>query len=103
LNEYYYTILVFKIGAQKHVPVRSTTAGEYHNLSSGMFKITTGSKKLDEILDGGIKPGSITEIIGGFGTGKTQLCLTLAATCQVFYFHVQKQHLIKTYFECVHH
>ena len=32
---------------------------------------------------GGIETGSITEIFGEFRTGKTQLCHTLAVTCQV--------------------
>ena len=32
---------------------------------------------------GGIETGSITEIFGEFCTGKTQLCHTLAVTCQV--------------------
>ena len=35
------------------------------------------------LLIGGIETGSITEIFGEFRTGKTQLCHTLAVTCQV--------------------
>ena len=42
-----------------------------------------GSKELDKLLQGGIETGSITEIFGEFRTGKTQLCHTLAVTCQV--------------------
>lgn len=34
-------------------------------------------------LLGGLETGSITEIFGEFRTGKTQLCHTLAVTCQV--------------------
>lgn len=34
---------------------------------------------------GGIETGSITELFGEFRTGKTQLCHTLAVTCQVSY------------------
>lgn len=47
------------------------------------FQLTTGSKELDKLLGGGIETGSITEIFGEFRTGKTQLCHTLAVTCQV--------------------
>lgn len=36
---------------------------------------------------GGIETGSITEMFGEFRTGKTQLCLTLAVTCQVSGLH----------------
>ena len=32
---------------------------------------------------GGIETGSITEIFGEFRTGKSQICHTLAVTCQV--------------------
>ena len=34
---------------------------------------------------GGIETGSITEMFGEFRTGKTQLCHTMAVTCQVDY------------------
>ena len=69
-----------------------TTATEYHQKRSEIIQVTTGSKELDKLLGGGIETGSITEIFGEFRTGKTQLCLTLAVTCQVlylkiFYFH----------------
>lgn len=47
------------------------------------MQLTTGSKELDKLLGGGIETGSITEIFGEFRTGKTQLCHTLAVTCQV--------------------
>jgi DNA repair protein RAD51 len=48
-----------------------------------MINLTTGSKELDTLLQGGIETGSVTEIYGEFRTGKTQLCHTLAVTCQV--------------------
>ena len=48
-----------------------------------VFQLTTGSKELDKLLGGGIETGSITEMFGEFRTGKTQLCHTLAVTCQV--------------------
>ena len=47
------------------------------------FQITTGSKELDKLLGGGIETGSITEIFGEFRTGKTQICHTMAVTCQL--------------------
>ncbi len=33
---------------------------------------------------GGIETGSITELFGEFRTGKTQICHTMAVTCQVY-------------------
>lgn len=52
-------------------------------LLTNFQQLTTGSKELDKLLGGGIETGSITEIFGEFRTGKTQLCHTLAVTCQV--------------------
>ncbi|XP_059469928.1 DNA repair protein RAD51 homolog 3 [Neocloeon triangulifer] len=45
-------------------------------------RLKSGSEKLDELLDGGFKPGSLTEISGLPGSGKTQFCLQLCAVCQ---------------------
>ncbi|GBM19055.1 DNA repair protein RAD51 1 [Araneus ventricosus] len=69
--------------AMKIVPMGFTTATEYHQKRSEIIQITTGSKELDKLLGGGIETGSITEIFGEFRTGKTQLCHTLAVTCQL--------------------
>ena len=60
-----------------------TTATEFHQKRSEIIQITTGSKELDKLLNSGIETGSITEMFGEFRTGKTQLCHTLAVTCQV--------------------
>lgn len=48
-----------------------------------LLKISTGSNQLDVLLDGGIELGSLTELYGHSGSGKTQLCHTLAVTCQL--------------------
>lgn len=69
--------------AYKLIPMGFTTATEFHAKRSELITITTGSKELDKLLQGGIETGSITEIFGEFRTGKTQLCHTLAVTCQL--------------------
>ena len=69
--------------AVKLVPMGFTTATEFHQKRSEIIQITTGSKELDKLLNSGIETGSITEMFGEFRTGKTQLCHTLAVTCQV--------------------
>ncbi|KAF5305109.1 hypothetical protein FQA39_LY09371 [Lamprigera yunnana] len=69
--------------ASKLVPMGFTTATEFHQRRSEILVLTTGSKELDRLLGGGIETGSITEIFGEFRTGKTQLCHTLAVTCQL--------------------
>lgn len=49
-----------------------------------LFHITTGSKNLDNLLGGrGLETKSITEAFGAFGSGKTQLALSLAVGVQL--------------------
>lgn len=74
---------MLKAEASKLVPMGFTTATEFHQKRSEIIQLTTGSKELDRLLGGGIETGSITEIFGEFRTGKTQICHTLAVTCQV--------------------
>lgn len=69
--------------AAKLVPMGFTTATEFHQKRSEIIQLTTGSRELDKLLGGGIETGSITEVFGEFRTGKTQLCHTLAVTCQL--------------------
>ena len=69
--------------ASKLVPMGFTTATEMHLRRSELISITTGSKQLDTLLAGGIETGSVTEIFGEFRTGKSQICHTLAVTCQL--------------------
>ena len=51
--------------------------------ASRMLRCTAGSKRLDEILGGGVETQALTELIGKYGTGKTQLCMMLAVTAQL--------------------
>ena len=46
-------------------------------------RITTGSKAFDNILDGGIETGAITEIFGSYGSGKTQIAHMLSINVQL--------------------
>nr|XP_043622649.1 DNA repair protein RAD51 homolog [Erigeron canadensis] len=69
--------------ASKLVPLGFTSAGQIHAQRQEIIQISSGSKELDKILDGGIETGSITELYGEFRSGKTQLCHTLCVTCQL--------------------
>ena len=69
--------------AAKAVPLGFTTATEYHQRRSDLITITTGSPALDLVIGGGMETGSITELFGEFRTGKSQICHTLAVTCQL--------------------
>ncbi|CAL1390130.1 unnamed protein product [Linum trigynum] len=65
------------------VPLGFTSASELHVQKLNLVQITSGSRELDKILEGGIETGSITELYGEFRSGKTQLCHTLCVTCQL--------------------
>jgi RecA/RadA recombinase len=43
--------------------------------------ISTGISKLDKILGGGIAAGTITDIFGSSGTGKTQIVMQICVNC----------------------
>ena len=53
----------------------STAAAELRK--QDILRFPTGCKILDNILDGGIEAGVITQVYGPPGSGKTQLCHTL--------------------------
>ncbi|KAI5180890.1 DNA repair protein RAD51 [Nematocida sp. AWRm80] len=59
------------------------SAQEIYTKRSELPYISTGSTDLDNLLGGGIESGSITEIFGEFRTGKSQICHTLAVSCQL--------------------
>mmetsp|Transcript_15550 Transcript_15550/g.21477 ORF Transcript_15550/g.21477 Transcript_15550/m.21477 type:complete len:343 (-) Transcript_15550:123-1151(-) len=65
------------------IPMGFTTATVVEQNRRDTIFITTGAKELDNILQGGLETGSITEIYGEFRTGKTQLCHSLCVTCQL--------------------
>lgn len=67
----------------KLVPMGFTSASFIHQRRSDIIMIDTGSRQLNQLLGGGIETGSLTEIFGEFRTGKTQLCHTIAVTCQI--------------------
>jgi DNA repair protein RadA len=57
---------------------------EYAKKRANVHHITTGSKNFDELLGGkGLESRAITEAFGAFGSGKTQLGLTLAVNTQL--------------------
>ncbi|OXA48547.1 DNA repair protein RAD51 homolog A isoform X4 [Folsomia candida] len=69
--------------AAKLVPMGICTADEVLSKRGELIRLTTGSKKLDKLLDGGVETGFVTELFGEFSTGKSQICHMLAVTCQL--------------------
>src|SRR3989344_231031 len=59
-------------------------ASELAKKRENIDHITTGSENLDNLLGGkGVETGAITEAYGAFGSGKTQLGLTLSVNVQL--------------------
>jgi DNA repair protein RAD51 len=69
--------------ATQLVPMGFASANDFNQIRKEIIFISTGSTELDKLLGGGIETGSLTEIFGEFRTGKTQICHTLAVTCQL--------------------
>ncbi|XP_032699121.1 DNA repair protein RAD51 homolog 4 isoform X2 [Lontra canadensis] len=51
----------------------------YEELKTSTAILSTGIQSLDKLLDAGLYTGEVTEIVGGPGSGKTQVCLRVAA------------------------
>lgn len=69
--------------ANEYDPLQFETANTALRVRMQTMKITTGSKELDTLIGGGVETRSIIEVYGEYRTGKTQLCHTLAVTCQL--------------------
>ena len=54
------------------------SASDMLEMRKHMLRCRTGSNELNRILGGGVETGVITELIGEFGSGKTQICYTLS-------------------------
>ncbi len=65
------------------VPKDFTSATELLEQRRARKYIKTGSNNLDEMMKGGIPTQAVTEFYGEFGSGKTQLCHTLAVNVQL--------------------
>ncbi|RJS85049.1 DNA repair and recombination protein RadA [Candidatus Bathyarchaeota archaeon] len=58
-------------------------ADELITKRQNILKLTTGSKKLDDLLGGGIETQAITEFYGEYGSGKSQIAHQLCVNVQL--------------------
>ena len=59
------------------------TAMELYERRKKAQRLTTGSKNFDDLLAGGIETQTMVELIGEFGSGKSQLCMQFCVTVQL--------------------
>jgi DNA repair protein RadA len=77
------TVINIVAAARKSACVDFITAEELWIKRQNMLKCSTSSKNLDELLGGGIETQAMTEFIGEYGVGKTQICLMLSVIAQL--------------------
>jgi DNA repair protein RadA len=63
--------------------IKFTTARDVLTKRGNIGFITTGSKAMDNLLGKGFETQAITELIGEFGSGKTQICHQTCVTVQL--------------------
>ncbi|GAQ77799.1 DNA repair protein RAD51 [Klebsormidium nitens] len=51
----------------------------FERLTTSTTLVSTGCPSIDDVIGGGLRPGTITELVGTSASGKTQLCLQAAA------------------------
>ena len=59
------------------------TAKQLYERRQNLLRLTTASNNLNRLLGGGIESQAITEFVGEFGSGKSQLCMKLSITAQL--------------------
>lgn len=77
------TALSIAASARRLVKVDFITAKEIWEKRKDAIRCSTGSQNVDTLLGGGVETQAVTELIGEFGAGKTQICLTLAVRAQL--------------------
>jgi len=58
-------------------------ADELMRMRQNVLRLTTGSKAIDNLLEGGLETQTIIEFFGEFGSGKSQICHQLCVNVQL--------------------
>ena len=69
--------------ARSSIGIAFIRADELFKMRKSVARITTGSKALDKIVDGGLETQTITEFYGEYGCGKSQMCHQLCINVQL--------------------
>jgi len=69
--------------ARSSISVAFVRADELLKMRQSVLRLTTGSKPLDRMVDGGLETQTITEFYGEYGTGKSQICHQLCVNIQL--------------------
>ncbi len=69
--------------ARSSIGVSFIRADELLKMRQSVLRLTTGSKVLDRLVDGGLETQTITEFYGEYGSGKSQICHQLCVDVQL--------------------
>ena len=77
------TILNLVSAAREKLGIDFITAEDLWKKRQDMLRCNTGSNNLNKLMGGGIETQAMTELIGEYGVGKTQICLSLCVRVQL--------------------
>ena len=69
--------------ARSAIGISFIRADELFKMRKNVLRLTTGSKVLDKLVDGGLETQTITEFYGEYGSGKSQMCHQLCVNVQL--------------------
>jgi DNA repair protein RadA len=69
--------------ARSCIGISFIRADELLKMRQNVLRLTSGSKVVDKLLDGGMETQTITEFYGEYGSGKSQICHQLCVNVQL--------------------
>ncbi len=69
--------------ARQNISISFIRADELLRMRKNVLRLSSGSKVIDRLLDGGIETQTITEFYGEYGSGKSQICHQLCVNVQL--------------------
>jgi DNA repair protein RadA len=69
--------------ARETIQTDFVTAKQLYERRQNLQRLTLGSSNLDTLLGGGLETQAITEFVGEFGSGKSQICMKLSVNAQL--------------------
>lgn len=69
--------------ARQTIQTDFITAKQLWERRQTLLKLSFGSNNLNKLLGGGLETQAITEFVGEFGAGKSQICMKLSITAQL--------------------
>ncbi len=69
--------------ARSSIGVNFIRADELYRMRQTVQRLTTGSKAVDRMINGGLETQTITEFYGEYGSGKSQFCHQLCVNVQL--------------------